>query len=238
MRVQTGARLRGCAHTTLPRSDFGDNVGCKYVTVTVKFLSCFVSPHPLCEINLRNSAMPLNLCRAEGCFFHVPFPRGCPRLGRASPSRAPGAVAGRDRLSGQAEKSRALGMPWCQPPALPHLPTPQKGRQSLALPGFPGRQGCPSPGLGTAPASPVPQGGALCRGDARSIGAPHAPAAPLAALATVSLPGSPRTDAQCHLLVPGKSQLPHGACGVWLQLQGPGCWGSPLPGSSLGAFCF
>lgn len=74
----------------------------------------------------------------------------------------PGAVAGRDRLSGQAGKSWALGMPWCQPPALPRLPAPRKGRQNMVLPGLPGRQGHPSSGSGTASASPVPQEGVLC----------------------------------------------------------------------------
>lgn len=66
------------------------------------------------------------------------------------------------------------------------------------------------------------------------LGAPPAPTGPQAVLAT----GSPCRVAQCHLLVLGKSQLPHGACGVRLQPQGPGCRGCPLLGSSLGTFCF
>lgn len=35
-----------------PGCAFGDHVRLNHITVTAKFLSCFVSPHPLCEINL------------------------------------------------------------------------------------------------------------------------------------------------------------------------------------------
>lgn len=91
--------------------------------MTVKFLYCFVSPHPLCEINLRNSAMPSNLCPAEGCsfhvLFHVLFPRGCRRLGGASPSWGCGWQGPAERAGGEKPGSGHAMVPAPSPAVSP-----------------------------------------------------------------------------------------------------------------------